>query len=878
MRLQGVFPHETTGLGLYDSTNGGWLRSGDRVASSLGGIAILVGGVAGPAGSEDGMADNDLPWFSTMGGEETTDGSGSEDGVSFGNLEFPGYQLLNLLGRGGMGEVYLARDLQLGRLVAIKTMLGSADPRRLERFTDEAKAIAKLSHANIAKVHAFGSVKGLPYLVMEYVGGGTVADLPADRLSDPRSAAELAMVVARAVAHAHELGIVHRDLKPSNLLLAEDKTSGDSGTREIRASSDRKTSRHPEWASRLRVADFGLAKQMGDSQQRTQTGEILGTPSYMAPEQASGVVHQIGPAVDVHAIGAILYECVTGRPPHLGSDSVQTLFLLLTTEPVSPRVLQPKLSRDLETIILKCLAKSPRARYASALALAADLERWLEGKPIEARRTSLPVRAARWVRRHPAVSSIAAIVVSSIVAIMVLQQWNAITLQRANDRAMLLLDVVNESIPQLDTLDSAERRVAEQTQWTIAADHLENLAAQVPSNDPMRFQAEQIRIKYLMGLVLNAELGANQAEERRLLDEADRSLDRLQSSNGTGIETIDFQLWGWRMISVHLDRLGSHRESIEMLEKALQAHSSFVEHHPSLSGSLIVPRIELLNSLGVSYSHLAERAHFEQEWERATELQSLSQAAFEERLELVMSEQAASLPNRQMLIADSAGNLGTLYGNQQRTEEAIAQLQIALEAYENLAQSDSSVALQMDLARTLNNLFVFRNSPVESMLPYRDDAERLRQVIDTIEPVVAYTPAAVDLAIVGNYFVAKYLSEQQEFEDALGYLDRGLRWCGYQLARSDSNEAILVLADTLVMLRTQILETESRLSQLPHLEVDEDDPVSESEMGFVLALTRLDEPLQTWLIKYRKKWSDPLSQQLAQRIETLAKALGNSPP
>lgn len=824
------------------------------------------------------MAENDLPWFSTMGSLDSPEGSLAESEALQACPEFPGYEVLRLLGRGGMGEVYLARDLQLGRLVAIKSILGSADPRRLERFRDEAHAIARLSHPNIAKVHAFGSVRGIPYLVMEYVGGGTLADLSAERLSDPRSAARLAITIARAVAEAHSQGIIHRDLKPGNLLLAEEKTAPGDDTVTNRKPPSRGHDHLFDWSTRIRVADFGLAKQIDDSQQRTRTGEILGTPSYMAPEQASGVVRQIGPAADIHAIGAILYECVTGRPPYLGGDALQTLTLLLTSDPVSPKVLQPKLSRDLETIILKCLARQPRNRYASCEALIDDLERWLDGKAIHARRTPVWIRGARWIRRHPAISSVAFFFLLTVTSILVLQQRAADRLQRSNQRASLLLDVVNESIPQLETLDAAERRSIEQAQWTIAARSLDELAAQVPSGDPLRFQAEQIRIKYLMGLVLNAELGANLPEQRRLLDEIDSSLEGLESTTESGIERIDFQLWGWRMISVHWDRLGDYERAVEKIKKGLAVHQAFIERHPDLAAVLLSARLQLLNSLGVSYSHLATLAHLDENQDQISHYQELAGQAFQEHLALVRSETAVHLPNRDQLIADSANNLGTWYGNQQQRAEAIAQLELALEYYERLAQANSSMALQADIARTLNNLFVFRDEPGLSMLEHAGDAEKLKEVVDRIEPIISVSPATVDLPIIGNYFVARYLNERGEYDQAVERLDRGLRWCGYVLARSETNESILVMAETLETLRKEILTGRGRADQLPRFEVDEKDPVAAAERGFVLAMLGLDEPLQSWLIEYRQQWNDPLSQELAERVEALSRAMQKGLP
>ncbi len=294
----------------------------------------------------------------------------------------PGYVVLDLLGRGGMGRVYRARHATLGRVVALKVMAQEPDERSLARFRDEARAVARLQHPCIAALYESGVVEGRPFLVQEFVAGGTLAEALGGRPQEPDWAARVVEAVARAVAYSHDRGVLHRDLKPANILLAPDQTP--------------------------KVTDFGLAKLLTtddpsevDSGPLTRTGEILGTPAYMAPEQASGVVAGIGPAADVYALGAVLYEALTGRPPFQAPDPLQALMMVLTMEPVVPRSLQPKIPRDLETICLKCLEKSPRRRYDGAAALADDLARHRAGEPIVARPVGGFERAWKWSRRRP---------------------------------------------------------------------------------------------------------------------------------------------------------------------------------------------------------------------------------------------------------------------------------------------------------------------------------------------------------------------------------------------------------------------------------------------------------------------------------------------
>jgi WD40 repeat protein len=302
----------------------------------------------------------------------------------------PGYEILGVLGRGGMGVVYQARQVGLGRLVALKMILAGAHagPDEVARFRREAEAAARLQHPHIVQIHEIGVHNGLPYFSLEYVEGGSLAQkltpVPA------REAAQLVETLARTVHAAHQRGIIHRDLKPGNVLLTGDGTP--------------------------KVADFGLAKRLDDPTGQTASGAILGTPSYMAPEQAGGKHRQIGPAADTYALGAILYDLLTGRPPFKAATSMETVYQVLHEEPVPPCQLQPNLPRDLETICLKCLQKNPAQRYATAQALAEDVHRFLESRPIAARPVGSLGRGWRWCRRNPAVAGLLGAVALSLLA------------------------------------------------------------------------------------------------------------------------------------------------------------------------------------------------------------------------------------------------------------------------------------------------------------------------------------------------------------------------------------------------------------------------------------------------------------------------------
>jgi WD40 repeat protein/tRNA A-37 threonylcarbamoyl transferase component Bud32 len=299
-----------------------------------------------------------------------------------------GYDVLEELGRGGMSVVYKARQTHPGRLVALKMILAGVhtDTVRRARLLAEADALARLRHPHIVQVYEVGQHQGVPFLSLEYVQGGSLAEQLQGAPQSPGAAAALVETLARALHHAHQQGVVHRDLKPSNVLLQK-KPEAESASRVRILDFDPK------------VSDFGLAKQ--DRPELTATGAVLGTPSYMAPEQATGDNRTVGPVADVYALGAILYEMLTGRHPFRAATPLDTLAQVVRDEPVPPRQLQSQTPRDLETICLKCLHKVPGRRYGSAQGLADDLRRFQAGQPIHARPARPAERIWRWGRRNP---------------------------------------------------------------------------------------------------------------------------------------------------------------------------------------------------------------------------------------------------------------------------------------------------------------------------------------------------------------------------------------------------------------------------------------------------------------------------------------------
>jgi serine/threonine-protein kinase len=388
--------------------------------------------------------------------------------------QIPGYEVEAILGRGGMGVVFRARHLRLGRTVALKMLLAGAyaGPQERARFQCEAEAVAGLRHANIVQVHDVADHEGRPYFTMELIEGGSLAQKLAGTPQPAREAAALLATLAEAVQTAHQGGIVHRDLKPANVLLTADGTP--------------------------KISDFGLARRMEGGAVRTQSGAPLGTPSYMAPEQAGGKSHAIGPATDVYVLGAILYELLTGRPPFRAETAAETVLQVLYQEPASPSQLNAGVPRDLETICLKCLHKNPPRRYASARALADELRRFLEGRPIQARPLGWPGRLWRWGRRNPA----SAALVAAALVLVGLALGGGLWLER--QQAQRRTETARQEGRQSQAVDAALEQAAafqKQGHWLEARAAVETAERLLDSSAPAELheRVRQARADAIMG-------------------------------------------------------------------------------------------------------------------------------------------------------------------------------------------------------------------------------------------------------------------------------------------------------------------------------------------------------------------------------------------
>ncbi len=432
------------------------------------------------------------------------------------------YELLEEIDRGGMGVVYRARQLSLGRTVALKMILGggpgsAAGGRRLR---NEAEAAARLQHPGIVAIYEVGEWQGQPFFSMEHVAGTTLAALVREHPLPAARAAHYVEAVARAVQHAHENGVLHRDLKPSNVLIGAD--------------------------DRPRVTDFGLARQARADDRLTATGEVLGTPNYMPPEQASDKHGPVGAASDVYALGAVLYELLTGRPPFQAETRFDTLLLVLHNDPVPPSRLNPKVPRDLETVCLKCLHKEPLRRYPTAAALAEDLGRFRRGEPVRARPVGAGERAARWCRRNRAVTALVAglfLALTTGLAVSLSQWWRAdeeaTRAQQERDaaraereRAEANLDRADEAVERM-LRHLGNERLAEVPQATpvrrdllLEARQLYQSLLQQKSSDP-RMRA---RLGAIHGQLAHAQASLGQTDEALAsLDEAIRIFRELSA-------------------------------------------------------------------------------------------------------------------------------------------------------------------------------------------------------------------------------------------------------------------------------------------------------------------------------------------------------------
>jgi serine/threonine-protein kinase len=463
-----------------------------------------------------------------------------------------GYEILGVLGRGGMGVVYRARQPGLKRLVALKMIRagGHADAHDLARFRTEAEMVARLQHPNIVQIYEVGDDQGQPYFSLEFVDGTSLKEKIGGTPQPPREAAALARTLAEAMDYAHQNGIIHRDLKPANVLLTRDGVP--------------------------KVGDFGLARRLEEDSGQTSPGAAVGTPSYMAPEQAEGRSREAGPLADVYSLGAILYELLTGRAPFRGASVLETLQQVRTREPVAPTQFQPGVPRDLETICLKCLAKDPAKRYASAAALAEDLRRLLAGEPILARPVSQLERTWRWCRRNPGVAGPSAAAALFVVGWAVTSSalaWNLKVQKDETDKAWA---------------QAVENAAKEKKQAEIAVQNAAKyqLASQEAKDKHDKAVTEMVRlVQYAHNKILSKRSATGNAPalaqlRNDMLNQLRQSVMSLASQMDKNWVSIFGEIRAHQQLGDLMKRSGQPEHALWLYRKGYDTATKVMDEHP----------------------------------------------------------------------------------------------------------------------------------------------------------------------------------------------------------------------------------------------------------------------------------------------------------
>jgi len=715
--------------------------------------AHLVTAVAMPPTRKDERIKPPHPFPSPPGGE----GQGVRGGFEFTpgfdepaptKNSIPGYDILDELGRGGMGVVYKARQQGLNRLVALKMVLhgGHAGKQQLARFRLEAEAIAQLDHPYIVQIYDVGEHDGCPYFALEYVEGQNLASRINGTPQAPAEAARIVQQIAEAMAAAHQAGIIHRDLKPANILLTA--------------------------AGLPKVTDFGLAKRFEDVSDdgNTRSGAVIGTPSYMAPEQAAGRTKHAGPAADIYATGAILYDLLTGRPPFQGQTLMDTLQQVQTVEPVSPIRLQTKVPRDLDIICMKSLQKEPHKRYATAGDLADDLRRFLAGEPIRARPTPWWERTIKWTRRHPTAATLMAVSVLFVISVLTFgglwlntareaaeerekQQAKLAEIERdrAQEQARLRTIAENAKIEEALQRKRAEEnfryarsavdemlsrvgqeKLAHEPRMEKIRKELLEKALEfydrfllVKSNDPaVRWEAGRAQqrvadIQVMLGQHDVAERAYHKAQElfKKLVDEFPNKMEYRQDL-GAGYNNLGNL---FRDIGRNMDAEQAYRKALDLREKLVEAFPKEQSFRKELAGSY--------NNLGLVLQKLGQLRDAEPAFTRG------------QKILLQLTKELPNDPVSKQELARCRSNLGVLLASLHGAVEAEVNLTESARLLEQLARQSPRVAdYRQELALSQNHLGdIWRDrDPARAEVAYRKALKLRQQLVDDFPTTPAY--------------------------------------------------------------------------------------------------------------------------------------------
>lgn len=689
-------------------------------------------------------------------------------------LSLPGYVVLEELGRGGMGVVYKARQISLDRLVALKMIRSAAiaDSNQLARFNTEAAALAQLQHPNIVQVFEIGQHQDMPYLSMEFVAGATLASAIEAQPLSPVQSASMVEKLAKAMFSAHQRGVLHRDLKPSNVLIASD--------------------------GEPKITDFGLAKRVGSDSQLTVDHTVMGTPSYMPPEQALGRIAEIGPRSDVYALGAILYELLTGRPPFRGAMPLETIQKVIHDEPAAPRSINPRVPRDLETICLKCLGKQPAQRFETAADLADDLRRFQRNEPILARRVSLVERGWRWCLRNPALTG--AIVVTCLAILA-----GVVAVARQSQQTQQVRSVAQQQF-QHYVAESAER-------FALIQDLMERVPEEERAQDDRLQSALSAYESWLAEAPSDAAARASYAEALYRIAEIRRRIGQFQLAEEVGMKTRDrYQqlvdespqdLKHLHGLAKTLNSLGETYRESGQLPKAIAAYDQAMLHQSEVAARAAPDPLHGAEFARTLYNRgLTLR-----------ELNRVDEAEHDLRQSIELSEKALSGRRDdatiQQDLARARINLGVLLRATKRTKEAGGEYVAAIGLLEGLEkQYPQNADYRLELATALMNRANLLLADVTPNASANDETKALLAEVET-----TYESSVERLRKLSSQYanVPRYRTELANSLNGLGAARSNMG------QRKKAEEAWLAAAEelkTLITRRPTVAEYYAHLAQV----------------------------------------------------------------